>query len=195
MGECVVVDVGANIGIASIYFANLENVSHVESFELIPDTFELAMQNIKASNLGEKIAISSVGIAKDKGSFVIPFEVGGSADASVYAVSRSNEKIKSGKTIEVNVLAAVPELQRIIANAKGKKIVLKLDCEGTEYDIIPELSFSGILKQLSVIMLEWHYHGPETIIEHLTASGFTTFNRNIPNDGGKRGMIYAVKGI
>lgn len=193
--ECVVVDVGANIGIASIYFANLPNVSNVESYELVPNTFKLALQNIRASNLNQKITISSYGLAKDKGSFSIPFKEEGSVDASVFEVSPSNVKLQSGDNIEVNVLAAVPELQRIISHANGKKVVLKLDCEGSEYEIIPELSVNGILQQLSVIMLEWHYYGPEKIVIHLTECGFISLNRNIPNDGGKRGMIYAFRSV
>jgi FkbM family methyltransferase len=191
--KCCVIDVGANIGIASVYFATLPNVSKVFSYELVPSTFQLAIENIKASSLENIIVIKSVGIAIENGKFTIPFEEEGSVDASVYEVSRSIEKSKSGNTIEVEVVSATAEFQDILKHVESEKLILKLDCEGTEYEVIPELATKGVLQKFTVVMLEWHYHGPELLLKILTDNGFFAFNRNIPNDGGKRGMIYAVK--
>lgn len=191
--KCCVIDVGANIGIASVYFACLPNVSKVFSYELVPSTFQLASENIKASSLQNLIKIKSAGIALENGTLSIPFEEEGSVDASVYEVSRSNEKSKSGNTIEVEVVAVADEFQDILKQIGLEKLILKLDCEGTEYEVIPELAAKGLLQKFTVVMLEWHYHGPASLIQTLTDSGFIAFNRNIPNDGGKRGMIYAAK--
>jgi FkbM family methyltransferase len=188
----VVVDIGANIGIASIFFASHPLVDQVYGFELIPATYRLAKTNLEASNVLSKVQLLDHGIAAADGTFTIPAEEGGSVDASVYEVSRSAEKSLSGKTMDVRVRAVVPVLNEILAKHPGLAVVFKIDCEGTEYELINELAESKLLQKIDVIMMEWHYHGPEKLIAPLTKNGFTVFNRNIPNDGGLRGLIYAV---
>lgn len=189
----VVIDIGANIGIASSFFASIPSVERVYSFELIPATYYLAKANLEAAGVSSKVELSDFGIAAADGEFTIPAEEGGSVDASVYEVSRSAEKLVSGKTIDVRVRAVVPVLSEILSRHPEAALVCKIDCEGTEYELIDELAGSGMLQRIDVIMMEWHYHGPDRLITQLINSGFTVFNRNIPNDGGLRGLIYASR--
>jgi hypothetical protein len=71
--------------------------------------------------------------------------------------------------------------------------VLKLDCEGCEYDII----FSNdriLLGKFSHIQIEYHY-GYEDLKKHLIGAGFTVSytNPKVNNNGMQIGWIYATK--
>jgi len=59
----IVIDIGANIGDSSIYFA-LNRAKHVIALEPYPSTFNFAVQNIKVNNLNDKITILNSGYGK-----------------------------------------------------------------------------------------------------------------------------------
>lgn len=69
-------------------------------------------------------------------------------------------------------------------------MILKMNCEGEEYSIIKRLAEEKLLGQFTVVMLEWHYKGKESITRYLEETGFTYWC-NDKND--QMGLIYAYK--
>lgn len=53
---------------------------------------------------------------------------------------------------------AVPcfDLAAFITDLSDSRIVLKLDCEGAEYELLPHLCAHGVDQLLELLLVEWH---------------------------------------
>ena len=71
-------------------------------------------------------------------------------------------------------------------------MLLKLDCEGSEYPIVSHLLEHERLNKVDVVIAEWHEQGPNPLVEMFKKAGFTIFfphpySREMP-------IMYAVNG-
>jgi len=153
----IVVDIGANIGDSSIYFA-LNRAKHVIALEPYPSTFNLAVQNIKVNNLNDKITILNSGYGK--ASEIVKVDEKMSDTGTAILVS-SNE----GKEVKLY------SLEMLINEFGIQEALLKMDCEGCEYNILNEDDI--VLKKFKRIVLEFHY-GYKNIESKLKNAGFST---------------------
>lgn len=75
---------------------------------------------------------------------MIPFEMDGRGIVATLAVD--------GKLVPcVDIVSVIDELDG--------PVVLKLDCEGTEYALLERLHHSGLDATLKLILVEWHEYG------------------------------------
>lgn len=60
----IVVDIGMNIGLASLYFANMDNVEMVYGYEPFLETFHTAIQNVEMNDerIKDKIKLYNYGV-------------------------------------------------------------------------------------------------------------------------------------
>lgn len=144
----IIVDIGANKGLFSILFADQLRSTDFKMycFEPHPKTFQILQNNIKLNNLqknvfafqksvsGKNIPTKSFYIARD------------SFDYSVFNEYESDEEIKVNNTT----------LPLIFDENKIKSIdLLKLNCEGAEYEILMDTS-DIYLKKIKEIRMEYH---------------------------------------
>lgn len=189
-----VIDVGMNVGIPTLFFASLPWVKEVYGYELVPNTFDWANQNFLLNPiLNDKIFAFSHGLAADDNELLIPEAYDGAVGASAtdFVVQQQNVQYpwNTGKT-KVTVRNAETVIRNIINRSKNR-IVLKLDCEGAEYEIIELLSRKKLLQNISILMIEWHLRGPQIIIDILNENGFTLFS--FEEEGSfSCGFIYCV---
>jgi FkbM family methyltransferase len=92
--------------------------------------------------------------------------------------------------IPVNIKNAQIEIEKIIEINRDNLIVVKMDCEGAEYEIFQILDKFKTLSKIDIIFLEWHDKGPKEIETCLELNGFNFFSRNLTTISG---MIYAYK--
>jgi len=137
-----VVDIGANIGDSSIYFA-LKGAEKVIALEPSPKNFESAKINIKLNNLGEKINLIQAGCSSKKGTTKVNKDEGG---------ARYSLQHNDSSSVSVPVIT----LHDILQLVDGKECVLKMDCEGCEYETILSSS-KETLQKFSHIQVEYHY--------------------------------------
>lgn len=176
-----IIDIGANIGDTAILFAE-KGASKVYAYEPHPFFYDLAIKNITLNNLSDKIGISPYGVgAKDS---VLKIR-----DDSVFGPTGvfGSGKIEGMKEIEIKIIP----LSKIIKDALGSD-VLKMDCEGAEFDAILSCP-SDMLRKIKVMAIEFHKN-PKPIMEHLKQSGFTTEikKENITKNG-HTGLLLAVR--
>lgn len=140
----VVMDIGANIGVFTIFAAFKARNGKVYSFEPEKETFNILKDNIQLNKLNNVTAINKA-ISNKKGKrdfFISDSNVGGH---SFYS-SRGDRKV----SIETE------SFEGFIKENKIKKIdFLKLDCEGAEYDILYNCK-DNTLKKIKHLAMETH---------------------------------------
>lgn len=199
-GKAVVIDVGMNVGAASIYLARKKNVEKVYSFEPFEPTYKTALYNIKKNKAVEnKIVAINAGLGAEKAAKEILYNssmtCGLSTDEELNKRAQNMYKEwelyrKDERKMQVQILDAAEIFADIFQQNPKGRFILKLDCEGAEYEILRRLREENLLKKISMVMMEWHYNGDKEIRFYLEDCGFAYFS--FPKDK-NMGNIYAIR--
>lgn len=178
-GSYTVIDIGMNIGLASLFFAK-EYGAQVHAFELIPSTFELAQRNLHLNpELAAKITVHPFGLSDKDSELQIRFSPQDRAGGSMF----STTSLSDATDVNATVKDVAPFLSQAIEDLDGRQLVLKVDAEGAEYEILERLDSEGLLPKVNVVLLEWHPRqgkDPEELRERLKRNGFQWFERRHP---------------
>lgn len=150
-----VIDVGANIGDSSIYFA-LKGAGQVIAFEPVRQSFEMACANVRRNGFQDRIQLLREAVSDHPSSVKM-------LDAQGSLGSQSQDG-------DGGLPTPVVDLHQIVNTYQTQDAVLKLDCEGEEYRIIGN-SNSKTLSAFKEIYLEYHYGG-RSLARVLTEAGF-----------------------
>lgn len=172
----VVVDIGANIGVFAVYAAT-KGAKRVYAFEPNIEAYTILCENVRSNGLEDVIRPFNCAISDKDGMVRIPRQ------SSPYNSIIKNDGQDNGRQRPVADVDAeydsVPAytLDRILQEQGVERIdMLKLDCEGAEFDILPGLSTSSCNK-ISDIRMEYHAE-PEALIESLIPRGFKVIKRH-----------------
>ncbi|HSF46571.1 MAG TPA: FkbM family methyltransferase [Chitinophagaceae bacterium] len=190
--ELVVVDVGMNVGIASLFFAAMKNIKAVYSYEPLPDTVEQAKYNFTLNPaIGSKIQPHLCGISNYQGKISVPATVSGSAVFSTDQTFIDAHGMNKGDTVEVDIIHIRDVMEKIRSAHPGVRVLLKLDCEGEEYKIMDHLSANNYMPMIAAVALEWHVKGYQPLCDIFAQHGFSVFNLGRKEIDPPVGMIYA----
>ncbi len=146
-----VLDIGAFVGDSPIYFI-LKGAKKVYAIEPHPGAYNEMLENIKLNNMEEKIIPINMGISYEKDYIYIPTTV----------VNTQGILLRpKGKGIKV--LAG--KLSDIIEKYNIDAQVLKMDCEGCEYNII--LKDYDTIKEFDEIGFEYHAYNTKIPVSRL----------------------------
>lgn len=188
----VIMDIGMNVGYATLFFASMENVAQVYAYEPFLETFKEATNNIELNpHLKSKISMFKYGISSKSKIVEVPAFESGSAVASTSKFFLASRKKSVDKTIKVEVKDIIEALDEVAHLHPEQNIILKIDCEGEEYDIMDKLNNSGLMDKVFGFLIEWHIKGPKPIIEILNNNGFVALH--LPRVEGNSGMIYSFR--
>jgi FkbM family methyltransferase len=189
--DCCVIDIGMNIGLVSMRFAMKSTVKEVHSYEPFVDTYQRALANFRLNpEIAKKIVPNNFGLSDvdTKATILIADE----SDSGMFSL----RSCPVGTAKEIVIRDASEVLKPIIhaATEKGRRIIAKIDCEGSEFAIFESFSRSDVFDQISAFMVEWHRVFPgkseRDLFESLMRHGFIVFDLSGSTGNG---FFYAVK--
>ena len=196
-GPVVVIDMGMNIGLASLYFAARDDVEDVYAFEPFKPTFEQAMFNFKINDkYASKIHPHNYGLGdRDKELTLEYYSRAPGRMSTVKSIDKIRHSPKyATKTETVQIRNTAQDIRPIIERHKDKKIVIKCDTEGSEKEIFQSLDSKGTLKDIDMVLLEYHFSYDVPLQDILRRNGFVFFKqRTVTLQTGDFGIIRAVK--
>ena len=160
-----VVDIGAHVGSFAITLAWRYRCATVTCFEPAPETAGYLARNIEANGLSDRVTFHRAAVGAAAGSAQLLRTVAGSGQATLQPalVPDATERID------------VPVVDIATAfSLGGPPDLVKLDCEGGEYEIVLESS-ATLWESVRCILLEYHPvpgHSWSELRTHLVGLGF-----------------------
>lgn len=172
-GTTVVIDVGMNVGIASLYFASQPNIAQVYGYEPFPATCALAQRNFALNTVfRRKIVAHPFGLGSKDTSVTCRYSFARKGNMGPYSRSPFIEGAPDVKEQTVDIHRASPEIRRVKNTHPNESILLKLDAEGAEKAVMDDLLSDGSLGLVDAVVMEWHYEEPKAIAGVLSREGF-----------------------
>ena len=181
----MVVDIGANIGDSTIFFL-LKGAKEVISIEPNAQCCRFISENLRLNGFSERVIILNQGISNKDETVKVAQKIGEARSSSL----KRKHGGQSLQLISINTL---------VNSYNIKSAVLKVDCEGCEYELFVQ-KFKEPLLNFSQIQIEYHY-GPMKIVNFLIDIGFSVkwtkpifyFNKYSRKKIMRVGYIYASK--
>ena len=158
-----IVDVGCQIGAFSLLASQIYPECKILSFEMMEDNFKIANENLSDRKNVKCFNGPVVGKNKPVGVFLNKDNTGGHK-----AIYEGEDSYLGESRFSAYISADQPEhkpkedfksfnfLEIFSDNNIDRIDFLKMDCEGSEYEIIPHLIETGLIKKIDNISLEFH---------------------------------------
>ena len=161
-GLGAIVDIGAHVGTFTVWAASRSPRARILAVEPNPETFAFLERNIRDNGLQDRVVAVNAAVGPESGV----------ATLELVEHSLGTRLARAGTgTVAVNV-ETIPSL---LAAAGMRDVdVLKIDCEGMEYEVFAALD-SDQLSRLAVIACEYHPEPGHSVAELdalLRSSGF-----------------------
>lgn len=182
----LIIDAGANIGLATLYFKWISPEVRIIGFEMDEDTFVFYEKNVSINSL-ENVEIHRVAIGRNEGDVISH----GSRRATTLNRDLARNLTEKAEP-ERSKVVTVKKLSDFLPD-KGH-VYLKLDVEGAEVDVIKELFESNSLSNVMDMTFEFHYienHIYKNLESILVESGFKVYKQRVQKNG--HSMVSANK--
>ncbi len=138
-----VVDIGAHIGLFSLFASRAIQAKRIVSVEPDPLNFELLAKNVSANHIEDAILIEAA-IAGDSGERRMHTSTSNTGGHSFYARGDSSRLVWAVSLSDLFRSSRISECS-----------LLKMDCEGAEMEIL-ENAPDELLRGVSAVSLEYH---------------------------------------
>lgn len=158
-----IVDVGANVGAATLWFALRAPRASIVAIEPAADVFATLEDNVARNHLGARVRPFRLAVGGQPGMVSI--------DPGRYSLAARTVADDGDGHRRVPMVSLAGLLERTGLESVD---VLKLDCEGAEYEILLN-SGGDVLDRVGVIVGEFHPApggDPAGLARHLSANGF-----------------------
>jgi FkbM family methyltransferase len=168
-----IVDVGANVGAATIWFARRCRNAAIVAVEPARESVAGLTANLRTNRLQDRVRVVPAALSGRTGSVYLS-QNGSSVYAQTHATS-------SPRAERVDALSLADLFDRC---GLEEVDVLKLDCEGAEFDALLA-SHEGLLRRVGAIVGEYHGAGRDvsSLAARLEHAGFATHFEGTPDLG------------
>jgi FkbM family methyltransferase len=158
-----ILDCGANVGLASLFFSRLYPAARITAFEADPSLFQMLRANLKANGAA---AVEARHAAIWTSAGTLTFRCEGSDSGMIGSLPGA---VDGTETI-------VPSLRLRDVLDEGPVDLLKLDIEGAEDAVLADCE--GVLHRVNAMVMDLHEFDPAVrqaprVLERLTRAGFT----------------------
>lgn len=148
----VVIDIGANVGMISVYLAKKYPFLKIYAFEPVKQNYENLLKNIEINNIKEGIiTVENVAITEDRRNIDIITPLDNTGGSS-FVIERNLNAINSNINLNVKSITFDDIFEKYNID---KCKLLKIDCEGAEYEILYSASENN-LKKCENMRSEFH---------------------------------------
>ncbi len=181
LDDFIVVDFGMNRGYTVLNFASMENCKRVYGFEPTKETFDCAIENIDLNpHLKGKIEIYNFGLSDkntvDKIYHHKSFDAFSTTN-NEYLNKYDKDIIDHSQEEEITLKKASEVVLDIFKKEDNTLTkILKMDIEGSEFEVIPNLYDENLLNKFDIVVGETHFINSEKtselIFDYFYKSGF-----------------------
>jgi len=162
----VILDLGANIGLFSLYAARQAPQAHVFALEPFPSTFQRLTATVRDHGLESRVVCLNYAATGSPGIRLMPNSAVPSQRRSIAASSSGKDGAQvEGKTLE----------EILNENQIPNLDLLKIDIEGSEYEVLLSTPLP-VLHRIRRIALEYHGdsapYSKQQLFDHLRKAGF-----------------------
>lgn len=154
----IVIDVGANIGDTAVYFAD-KGAAHVYAFEPFPELYATAVGVVRRNRLENIVTVTPRGVGARNGrtSGVYTASWSGWSHASPHSPTHPRlPRPASNRSVEVDLVSLPSVLSQATKDHPGLPLVLKVNCEGCEFEAFAGEGIHESLKPVKSVLLEIH---------------------------------------
>ena len=147
----VVIDIGGNIGMISIYLAKKYPFLKIYAFEPVKQNYENFLKNIELNNINKDIIkVFNLAITKDRRDVILTSPFYNSGASNIY------DNYSNGIVLNNDISIKSITFDDIFSNNNISKCkLLKIDCEGAEYEILYSANVEN-LKNCEYMRAEFH---------------------------------------
>lgn len=181
--DAVVLDIGANIGAVTLFWAEGRRDIRFHAYEPNPESFATLRKNIDANGLSSQIIAHPEAIGSARGEVNLWVDV-----PTTLATSYGEAPAEGARKIPVPMITLDDAWER---TGRSPIWMLKIDVEGAEGDIL-EAASDAVLASVSNTCIEWHDNivpgVRQRCFKRLEEAGFSFHTRTHPWD---EGIIFA----
>jgi FkbM family methyltransferase len=181
-----VIDVGAFVGDSVIYFI-LKGAKRVIAVEPHPKAYKELIENSRLNGLEQRILPINAALSSVSGVIDLSLEDVDTASIAKNPLKMFAKRHKDINTYRVKAIT-LSEIMKLY-NVDGG--VLKMDCEGCEYDII--LNDFEHVALFDELIFEYHAHTTGMSVQSLLRILSKNFNCRIMKGGSTQGIIHCIK--
>lgn len=146
--DAVVVDIGANIGNHTVWFASRPQVAHVIAFEPQRQVFDILNENIRLNELDDKVSAYNKALGSGK------FE-----EAEIAAYTDGSSQADNGQTTFREVKKGAYPVRTLDAYDLKRLDLVKIDVEGMQLEVLQ--GAQETLKRLRPVLYVEMLAGPQ----------------------------------
>ena len=177
----IIIDIGAHIGLFTLYASQYCKNGIIFCFEPVEENYSVLLDNITQNNLKNVKSFKSA-VSKSESTITIYRN----KDEAGHSMFSSNSH-----ALKVDSIS----LKKIIdENSIDRCDLIKLDCEGAEYEIIESLPLE-YFKKISKMIIEYHFadSNPKLVNEIITKLKNVSFKMLTIPSSSDMGMLYVEK--
>ncbi len=162
----LILDIGAHIGIFSVFASKFADDGKIYSFEPTPENFKILKENLEFNKIKNIVLINKAVSSKNEKREIILCD----------ANTGGHSFFKIGNDYSKKIKIQTISLDKFVKENKIYQIdFLKMDCEGAEYEILFSCS-KEVLRMIKKISMEYHnlndYYNGFNLKNFLEKNGF-----------------------
>jgi FkbM family methyltransferase len=141
-----IIDAGANIGMATLFFKTISPAARIDAFEPSPASFRLLDHNVAVNQLAN-VRLHNAALAGRAGRVFLLTEHGDETSLTASTVPGRG----GSERLEVDAVTLSSHIDEEVD-------LLKMDVEGSEQEVLEEVAAAGKLGLIREIIVEYHHN-------------------------------------